>query len=130
MNTWERIKIKMIRGGQRGMTLVEGAVSVLLLGGGVLTMILAMSGGVLAVQENDEEVMAQALARSQMEYTKTYPFDALAVTYPAVEAPDDYTIDVTVAAVPDTNNNIQKVTAVITRAGKAVFTIQDYKVNR
>jgi Tfp pilus assembly protein PilV len=130
MNTWQRIKKRIIHGGQRGITLVEAAVSVLLLGGGVLTMVLTLSGGALAVQQNDEEVTAQALARSEMEYIKEYPYDPLADTYPAIDAPADYTIGVTVAAVPDANTNIQKVTAVITRAGKTVFTIQDYKVNR
>jgi hypothetical protein len=129
-----RGKIKTIlrgRVGERGITLVEAAVSVLLLGGGVLTMILTMSGGVLAVQVNDEEVTAQALARSQMEYIKECPYNSLAVTYPVIYAPDDYTIGVTVAAVPGiSSNNIQKVTAVINRAGQTVFTIEDYKVNR
>jgi len=130
MKFWGRIKTKKFFRSERGITLVEAAVAVLLLGGGVLTMILAMSGGVLAVQENDGEVTAQALARSQMEYIKEYPYNPLAVTYPAIYAPDDYAIDVTVAAVPGANANIQKVTAVITRAGQTVFTIQDYKVNR
>ena len=120
----------MLSGGEGGITLVEAAVCILLLGGGVLTMVLTMSGGALAVQENDEEVTAQGLARSEMEYIKEYPYNPLADTYPAIDAPDDYTIGVTVAGVPDTNANIQKVTAVITRAGKTVFTIQDYKVNR
>jgi hypothetical protein len=141
MGIWEKLKKILYRGwrgragehgrvGEHGITLVEAAVSVLLLGGGVLTMILTMSGGALAVQVNDEEVTAQALARSQMEYIKECSYNPFAVTYPAVDAPDDYSIDVTVAAVPGANANIQKVTAVIERAGKTLITIEDYKVNR
>jgi Tfp pilus assembly protein PilV len=122
--------ISKLSGSQRGITLVEAAVSVLLLGGGVLTMILTMSGGALAVQVNDEEVTAQALARSQMEYIKELPYSPLALTYPKIDAPDGYSISVSVAAVPGANADIQKVTAAIARAGKTVFTIQDYKVNR
>jgi Tfp pilus assembly protein PilV len=136
MNICRRIREKLIyrgqhvRFGQRGITLVEAAVAILLLGGGVLTMILTMSGGVMAVQVNGEEVTAQSLARSQMEYIKEYPYNPLAKTYPIVTAPADYDIEVTVSAVPGANADIQKVTAVITRAGQTVFTIEDYKVNR
>src|SRR4030042_3704420 len=60
---------------ESGVSLVEALVAVAILGGGVLTMILAMSGGVLAVNENDEEVTAQSLARTQMEYIKNYAYD-------------------------------------------------------
>ena len=136
MNIWQSTKKHIFQGGhhghvsERGITLVEAAVSILLLGGGVLTMILTMSGGVLAVQVNDEEVTAQALARSQMEYTKEYPYNHLGVTYPTISAPADYDIHVTVQPVPGADTNIQKITAVITRAGQTVFTLQDYKVNR
>jgi hypothetical protein len=136
MNIWGRLKKQLRRGehgrvGERGITLVEAAVSVLLLGGGVLTMILTMSGGVLAVQLNDEEVTAQTLARSQMEYIKEYPYNFLGVTYPTISAPADYSIHITVQSVPGiSSTDIQKVTAVITRAGQTVFTLEDYKVNR
>jgi hypothetical protein len=135
MKIWGRIKTILCgwergRVGEHGISLVEAAVSVLLLGGAVLTMILTLSGGALAVQVNDEEVTAQALARSQIEYVKEYPYNSLAATYPVIDAPDDYTIGVTVDAVPGANEDIQKVTVVITRAGTTIFTIQDYKVNR
>jgi hypothetical protein len=129
MKFWGRIKT-ILCGWEHGISLVEAAVSVLLLGGAVLTMILTLSGGALAVQVNDEEVTAQALARSQMEYIKEYPYNPQAATYPAIDAPDDYVIDIAVSAVSGANENIQKVTVTITRAGKTLFTIQDYKVNR
>jgi hypothetical protein len=124
------LKSKIIHGSERGVTLVEAAVTVLLLGGGVLTMVLTMSGGVMAVQVNDEEVTAQGLARTQMEYTKEYLYNTGATTYPKVAAPDSYNITVSVAAVPLATNNIQKITVNVSREGNSILSIQDYKVNR
>jgi len=115
---------------ERGISLIEAAVAVFLLGGVVLTMVMSMSGGALAVQKDDQEVTAQGLARTQLEYVKELPFDANAVTYPAVAAPAGYGVSVSVAAVPDTGADIQKITATVTRGGSAVLKLQDYKVNR
>jgi hypothetical protein len=39
-------------------------------------------------------------------------------------------VSVSVAAVPDADEDIQKITATVTRAGATVLTLQDYKVNR
>lgn len=118
------------RWGESGIALVEALVAIAILGGGVLTMILAMSGGALAVRENGHEVTAQSLARTQMEYVKNCPYDPDAITYPAVAAPADYGISVGVTQVPGAGADIQKVTANITRDGTVIMAIQDYKVKR
>ena len=117
-------------GNESGISLVESLVAIAILGGGVLTMILAMSGGALAVNENDQEVVAQSLARTELEYIKNYTYDSGATTYPAVSTPAGYGISVGVSAVPGGNANIQKVTANITRDGEVIMTVVDYKVNR
>jgi type II secretory pathway pseudopilin PulG len=115
---------------ESGMSLVEALVAIAILGGGVLTMILAMSGGALAVQENDQEVVAQSLARTELEYIKNYAYSPGATTYPAISAPAGYGISAGVSAVPGGNANIQKVTVNITRDGTVIMTVVDYKVNR
>ena len=117
---------------ESGMTLVEALVAIAILGGGVLTMVLAMSGGALAVQENGQEVTAQSLARTELEYIKNCAYNPDATTYPTVSAPDGYSISVGVSAVPGTNGNrdIQKVTVNIFRDGAVIMTVTDYKVNR
>lgn len=130
MNISKRIKRKISFKCERGVTLVEAAVAVLLLGGVVLTMVLSMSSGVLAVREDGRQVVAQGLARTEMEYVKQCPYDPDATTYPEVAAPDGYSIDVSVAPVPGAGTDIQKVTADIINNGETILTIQDYKVNR
>jgi len=109
------------------MSLVEALVAIAILGGGVLTMVLSISGGALAVQQNDQEVIAQGLARTQLEYIKNAPY---AVSYSAVSTPAHYSISVGVSAVPGGNANIQKITASITLDGAVIMTVVDYKVNR
>lgn len=130
MRIREWLKEKKKHGGEAGVTLIEAAVAVLLLGGGILTMVLCMSGGAFAVQANDQEVTAQGLARTQLEYIKEYPYDAEATTYPTITAPEGYEITVTVEEVPDTTESIQKITVEVTRNDISVLTVEDYKVDR
>jgi type II secretory pathway pseudopilin PulG len=113
---------------ERGVTLVESIVAIAILGGGVLTLVLTMSGGALAVRENDQQAIAQGLARTQMEYVKNYPYNPGATTYPAVSVPDGYGI--AVGVVPGGGADIQKITANVTRDGAVIMTTEDYKVNR
>jgi type II secretory pathway pseudopilin PulG len=129
-NALRRLCKTLIDRGERGITLVESLVAIAILGGGILTLVLAMSSGALAVRENDRQSIAQGLARAQLEYTKSYAFNPSATTYPAVSAPEGYAVAVVVAPVPGTNSNIQKITANVTRDGAVVITAEDYKVNR
>jgi prepilin-type N-terminal cleavage/methylation domain-containing protein len=116
--------------GERGVTLVESLVAIAILGGAILTLVLTMSGGALAVQENDEQAVAQGLARTQLEYVKSCAYDAGASTYPAVSAPEGYAVTVNVAAVPGGDGDIQKITANVLRGGEVIMTVEDYKVDR
>ncbi len=122
-------KLKVFKN-EKGLTLVESLVTVAIVGVVVGAFAVALSTGSLAVRESDQEVTAQGLAQTQMEYTKGYPYDPDATTYPTVNATDNYSISVAVAPVPETDNNIQKVTATISRDGQVLLTVEDYKVNR
>ena len=109
---------------------METLVAVAILGTSVVAFVTALSAGTIAVNEQDEEVVAQRLAQSQIEYTKGYAYDSGASTYPVVTSPAGYTIVVVVNTVPNTDSDIQKITVTIRRDGEDVFTIEDYKVNR
>jgi Tfp pilus assembly protein PilV len=127
MKTLNRLKIKINYRSERGFSLIEAAVAVLLLGGCVLTLVMGMSGGALAVQKNDQEVTAQGLARTQIESVKNSAFGS---SYSAIAAPAGYSVSVIVDSVPGADANIQQVTAVVMRDGSSVFTLRDFKVNR
>jgi Tfp pilus assembly protein PilV len=115
---------------QRGLGLVETLVAVAILGTSVVAFVVALSAGSIALWEQDKEVVVQSLAQTQLEYTKSYAYDAEATTYPAVDTPEGYTISVGVASVPDTDDDIQKITVTIYRESENIMTVEDYKVNR
>jgi Tfp pilus assembly protein PilV len=115
---------------QRGLGLVETLVSVAILGTSVVAFVAALSAGSIAVGEQDEEVVAQGLVRSQLEYTKSYTYDPNASTYPTIATPASYSLAVVVSSVPGTDTNIQKITATVSRDGEDILTVSDYKVDR
>jgi type II secretory pathway pseudopilin PulG len=115
---------------QKGLGLVETLVAVAILGTSVVAFVVALSAGSIAVGEQNEAVVAQSLVRTQLEYTKSYAYDAEATTYPTVDTPEGYTISVGVAAIPDTDADIQKITVTISRESETIITVADYKVNR
>lgn len=127
MRLWKKIPRKC---GQKGMTMLEGVISIAILGGVVITMIYAMSGGALAIKENEQELTVQSLARTQMEYIKSCPYTVNATTYPKINTPPSYSISVGVKTVPKTNTNIQKVTANVSREGTLLMSVTDYKLKR
>jgi type II secretory pathway pseudopilin PulG len=115
---------------ETGLTLIEAIVSIAIIGVVLVAFAVAMSTGALAVSESDQEVTAQSLARTQMEYIKGYPYDPAATTYPAIDTTDNYSISVAVTSVPYANDKIQKVTATISRDAKVLLIVEDYKVRR
>ena len=115
---------------QRGLGLVETLVAVAILGTSVVAFVVALSAGSIAVGEQDEEVVAQSLVQTQLEYTKSYPYDPEATTYPTVDTPEGYAIAVGIDSIPDTDADIQKITVTISRDSENIIAIENYKVNR
>ncbi len=115
---------------ERGLSLVESLIAVAIVGTTAVVFVVALSTGSIAVRENNQEVVAQSLARTQLEYTKGYPYDPIPASYPTVNATAGYAISVNVTATPDTDTDIQKITVTISREGEDILTVVDYKVNR
>jgi len=117
---------------QRGLGLVESLVAVAILGIAVVSFVMALSTGTVAVREGNQQVVAQSLVRTQLEYVKGYPYDPEATTYPKVDTPEGYTISVEVGSIPeaDGNTDIQKITVTISLGDENILTVEDYKVNR
>jgi len=113
-----------------GISLVEALVTIAVIGVALVAFSIALSTGSLAVNESDQEVTAQSLARTQMEYVKGCAYDPYATTYPAIDTTDNFSISVAVTSVPGANINIQKVTATISKNAVVLLTVEDYKVKR
>jgi len=126
--TWLR-KVKGWVQDQRGVGLVESLVAVAILGVAVVAFIMALSSGAVAVREGNQQVVAQSLVRTQLEYIKSSDYDT---TYSTVDAPEGYTISVEVDSIPEAGvyTDIQKITVAIYLGDENILTVGDYKVDR
>lgn len=135
MNQGERILVQgmaVVRG-QTGASLVESLVALAILGTVVISVLAAFSTGLIAVNTVEEQVTVENLARTQLEYTKDSPYTPAPTTYPlapTITLPAGYEILTEALAVPNTDNNIQKIRVTISRDGEAELAVEDFKVNR
>ena len=122
-------KVKVRVQDQKGLALPESIVAVAIIGVGVVAFVSALSAGSIAVREGGQEVVAQRLARTQLEYIKSCPYDT---SYSKVDEPEGYTISGGVDSIPEAegDTDIQKITVTILRDGDSIMTVEDYKVNR
>jgi len=110
-----------------GFGLVDAVIAVAVAGTAVVAFVAALSTGSLAVNELDEQTVAQRLAVSQLEEIKSSSYET---SYSLVDTPSGYSISVGVSSTPDADVNIQKITVTISRDGEGIFTVANYKVNR
>jgi len=129
---------------ETGIGLVESLAAVAILGIAATSFVLSLSTGAIAVREDDQIVVAQSLAHTQLEYVKNYPYQPGATTYPYVYTydedynpnpitlPEGYDISVVVSQIPQAGGDpdIQKITVTISREGVELLAIEGYKVRR
>jgi type II secretory pathway pseudopilin PulG len=119
------------RHGEDGVGLVETLIAVGILGLALTVLLAAVSTGSLAVTRTEERVTAENLARSQLEYTKSQGYLTPPASYLTVTpSPGGYDVAVDAASIPGTNSGIEKITVTVSRDGKTLLLVEDYKVNR
>jgi prepilin-type N-terminal cleavage/methylation domain-containing protein len=121
-------KARSILRGQSGMTLMEVAVAVAILGIIGVAFIAGLGTNSRVLMIMDERESGRNLAENQMEYVKELAFAssyapaALPVGYPGFSAQ--------IEAETTRDANLQKITVSILSRGRAVAVLEDYKVNR
>lgn len=126
---------------ERGLTLVEELVTVAIIGMGLVILVAMVTTGAVGVRKNNDQVMAQTLARSQLELIQDadYQPDPTSSPYPAVSSPPAYKVSVQIKywdASSDTfitnvqNDGMQKITVEVTSDGNSITRISAYKVDR
>lgn len=116
--------------GERGAGLVEVLVAIAITGTAVVWLLAALSTGSIGVSTTDEQVTAEQLARSQLEDTKSQPYDAVPASYPTVTPVSGYVIAVDAAAIPQGDGSIQLVTVTVTKDTQTLTVLEGYKVDR
>ena len=118
------------RRGEAGVGLVETLIAVGILGLALTVLLAAVSTGSLAVSRTEERVAAENVARSQLEYTKSQAYIPLPASYATVTpSPGGYSVAADAASI-DLNIGIEKITVTVSRNGKTLLVVEDYKVNR
>ena len=117
-------------GNETGVSLLETLVALAVLGLIAVAFLSGLATASKATLVADERATAESLARSQMEYVKSYTYDSEATTYPIVDTPEGYTVSIEVSSIPDTDTDIQKITVTVNHNENLVLTVEDYKVNR
>ena len=112
---------------EKGNSLIEVLIALALLG----TVSVLFLGGVInsskARVSNDARSSAKIFAEGIIDSVKKMPYDvSYNVTTPAEFS--TYSANLTVSTMA--NDNIQKLTVVISHLSKQVLTLEDYKVNR
>ncbi len=116
---------------EKGVGLVETLIAVAILGLALTALLSAISTGSLASTRSQERVTAENMARSELEYVKSQPYAAPPATYATVTpTAGGYAISAAAAAISGADSAIEKVTVTITRDGRTLFAVEDYKVDR
>jgi hypothetical protein len=126
---------------QRGATLVEELTTVAIIAMGFVILVAMIYTGVVGVRVVDDEVVAETLARSQLELIKdsVYIADPGITPYPTVTPETGYAVGVgieywnsgTSSFTPTQMNfGLQRITVTVTSGGDTIAQTSIYKVNR
>lgn len=116
---------------QRGIGLVETLVALAIVGGAIAMFAGSLSTGARANRVVYEQVTAENVARSQIEYIQSQPYSPVPASYDILsDVPDGFAVATDVSAVPGRDANIQKVSVTISRGGKDILTLEALKLNR
>jgi hypothetical protein len=126
----KRRRSRFVRSGEGGAGLVEVLVAIGITGIAVVGLLAAVSTGSLGVSITDERVSAENLARSQLEFTKSEPFDPTPATYPTITPPSGYAIGVTAQDIAGGGSAIQLITVTVSRGAETLTVLEGYKVDR
>ena len=116
---------------QKGFSLIEVLVSVMVLAIIGLAFLSALDTGARATLIMDERTTARNLACSQMEYVKSQDY-AASYTPASIPSGKDYvgySANITAEPLHDADD-IQKITVTIEHNNKVVTTLETYKIDR
>ncbi len=133
---------------QRGVGLVEVLVAIAIMGSAITALLASMHTGSNAVIVLDKNVTARSLAQAQVEFIRSFPYDATG-EYDLIDIPNGYSITVfagtpsisTAITMPDDNTflgaelpatqrSMQVITVTVSRLGGEVVELTTIKGNR
>lgn len=125
----------LITGEESGVSFVETAVALALLGILAVAFLSGLATESRAVNVADEKATAESLARSQIEWVKnvTYAYDATTYSPAAIPGNSDYeeySVEISAQSLSQPDTGVQKITVTVRRGSKDVFILESYKADR
>lgn len=116
---------------QAGFGLVESLLAVAILGSTVFMLLGGLSTGAVSVGILQEDIVAENLGRTQLEYTKSLPFNDAPFSYQSVEiVPEGYSVTTEATPVSNRDANIQRLIITVYHGDRSVYVLEGFKVNR
>jgi prepilin-type N-terminal cleavage/methylation domain-containing protein len=122
------MKIKHLRSGEKGVSLIETLIAIALLGIIGTSLTSGMMGIYKARPIASEQDIGKSLAQSQLEAALEQPY---ALSYSPAPVPanyGNYTVDIQTE--PFRMGQIEKITVTVLHEDKEVSTLEAYKINR
>ena len=124
-------RFSLTRMRQAGFGLVESLLAVAILGSTVFMLLNGLSTGAISVGILQEDIVAENLGRTQLEYTKSLPFNTAPFSYDSVETvPEGYSVTADAIPVSSRDVNVQKLIITVYHGFKTVYVLEGFKVNR
>jgi len=122
---------------QDGSSFVEVLIALAITGSAIVMFLSSLSTGSRAVGILYDQSMAENVARSQLEYTKSQEYVPIAPGKQShqsyalvVSLPPGFTVSAEATETAQGDDNIQKITVTVYHDGKGVMVKEDFKVNR
>ncbi len=126
---------------ERGMTLIELLVGLAILAITAVSFLGGASTALQSVQVTDRRVIAQALAKSEVEYVLSAAYDSVNnppayIADPTLTIPDRYSVTVQAERLDpksdgtSSDDGLQSVTVTVRYDGNDLLAVQTYKANR
>lgn len=115
---------------EAGIGLVEVLVATTILALTLVAFLSALSTGSIGVGTSEERVVAENLARSQLEYTKSQAYLAPPASYATLTPPAGFSVSADATSIAEGDSAVQRVTVTVSRGSDTLLVIEDFKVDR
>jgi Flp pilus assembly pilin Flp len=133
--------LQKIARNEKGATLVEELMTVAIISFGIVILVAMITTGVIGVRTVDDKVLAESLARSQLEMIKDAAYEAYPGTspYPSVTTISGYIVSVSIEywnagsgsfTPTQWNDGLQKITVTVSTGGIDIVQTAAFKMNR
>ncbi|MCJ7734634.1 MAG: type II secretion system GspH family protein [Anaerolineales bacterium] len=135
--------LRKILWNEQGATLIEELMTVAIIAFGIVILVAMITTGVVGVRQVDDKVLAESLARSQLELIKnaSYQADPGTTPYPSVASIPGYVVSLGIeywnagsgsftSTPPPPYDGMQKITVTVSTGGDTLVQIATFKVNR